>query len=158
MIHHHDESVFYGNDRRALCWIHDSESPKSDAKGEGQSVMIADFVSSNLGWLSSSNGSAHARVTLRLGKERDGYFSCGEVIDQLNTATDILDKHYPSCQHVLILDNARTHTKRAEDAASARHMPKTPHADFGVNVSVRDDNGKIEYGKMMGNHERKDEE
>ena len=147
VFHHHDESTFYGNDRRKFHWVHNSESPKPYAKGEGQSVMVADFVSSTLGWLSSPDGSKRARVALRPGKARDGYFSSDEVLEQLTSAMDILDEHYPSYQHVFVLDNARTHTKRAEDALSARRMPKNPHPTFGVNSVVKDQYGNIIYDR-----------
>lgn len=147
IFHHHDESIFYGNDRRKLRWVHDSESPKPYAKGEGQSLMVADFVSSTLGWLSSPDGYERARVTLRPGKGRDGYFSCGEVLEQLTTAMNILDKHYASYEHVFVLDNARTHTKRAESALSARRMPKNPRRSFEFDTVVRDSSGKAVLGQ-----------
>src|SRR6266700_5317057 len=147
IIHHHDESIFYGNDRRKLRWLHDSESPKPYAKGEGQSLMVADFVSSTLGWLSSPEGNERARVTLRPGKGRDGYFSCGEVLEQLTSVMDILDKHYASYEHVFVLDNARTHTKRAEGALSARRMPKNPRQSFEFDAVVRDSSGKAVLGQ-----------
>ena len=143
MLHHHDETVFYGNDRRGVRWIHNSETSKPYAKGEGQSLMVADFVSPNIGWLRSSDGSAHARKTIRPGKERDGYFSNEEVLAQLSCAMHILVKDYPSHQHVFILDNARTHTKRAETALSARKMTKSPKAGFGVDAMVRDEKGQL---------------
>jgi hypothetical protein len=52
----HDESTFYANDRRTLRWVHESESTKPYAKGEGASLMVADFVSADFGWLQGSNG------------------------------------------------------------------------------------------------------
>jgi hypothetical protein len=39
---------------------------------------------------------------------------------------DLLDKHFPHDAHVLIFDNATTHTKCAEGALSACYMPKNP--------------------------------
>jgi hypothetical protein len=147
VFHHHDETIFYGNDRRRQRWVHSSESPKPYAKGEGQSFMVADFVSSKFGWLSSPGGTTRARVTLRPGKGRDGYFSNDEVVDQLSMAMDILDEHYDSYQHVFILDNARTHTKRAGNALSARHMPKNPHPTFGGKEMVKDSASKPVLGQ-----------
>lgn len=147
IFHHHDETIFYGNDRRKQRWIHSSESPKPYAKGEGQSFMVADFVSSKFGWLSSPDGAARARVTLRPGKGRDGYFSNDEVVTQLSMAMDILDEHYDSYQHVFILDNARTHTKRAGNALSARHMPKNQHPTFGGKEVAKDSAGKPVLGQ-----------
>ncbi|KAF9515963.1 hypothetical protein BS47DRAFT_1263365, partial [Hydnum rufescens UP504] len=51
----HDESIFYAHDRRKLRWVHDNETPKPYAKGDGVSVMVADFVSADYGWLLSLN-------------------------------------------------------------------------------------------------------
>ena len=49
----HDESTFFANDRRKLRWVHKSEGAKPYAKGEGASLMVADFVSADFGWLRS---------------------------------------------------------------------------------------------------------
>jgi hypothetical protein len=49
----HDESTFYANDRRKLRWVHKTETAKPYAKGEGASLMVADFVSADYGWLRS---------------------------------------------------------------------------------------------------------
>ncbi|KIK72051.1 hypothetical protein PAXRUDRAFT_22463 [Paxillus rubicundulus Ve08.2h10] len=54
---------------------------------------------------------------------------------------DLLQKHYPDSDHVFIFDNASTHLKHAEDALSARHMPKRIQ-DWGVDATVRDEAGK----------------
>ncbi|KAJ3858340.1 hypothetical protein EV359DRAFT_22280, partial [Lentinula novae-zelandiae] len=39
----HDESIFYAHDRRKAQWGPDSVSPEPYAKGEGLSLMVADF-------------------------------------------------------------------------------------------------------------------
>jgi hypothetical protein len=52
----HDESVFYAHDRRKKGWYHKDGSAKPYAKGEGASLMVADFVSADFGWLSSLDG------------------------------------------------------------------------------------------------------
>ena len=49
VIWHHDESVFYANDRRKKRWVHTSENAVPYAKGEGASLMVADFVSADYG-------------------------------------------------------------------------------------------------------------
>lgn len=46
----HDESIFYANDRRLTRWVFFEEGAKPYAKGEGSSIMVADFVSID-GWL-----------------------------------------------------------------------------------------------------------
>jgi hypothetical protein len=52
----HDESIFYANDRRKLRWVHKAETAKPFVKGEGVSLMIADYVSADYGWLRSEDG------------------------------------------------------------------------------------------------------
>ncbi|KAJ7079849.1 hypothetical protein C8R44DRAFT_653990 [Mycena epipterygia] len=49
----HDESIFYAHDRRCKTWYHKDAPAKPYAKGEGASLMVADFVSSKYGWLCS---------------------------------------------------------------------------------------------------------
>ena len=145
----HDESVFYAHDRRKKGWYHKDASAKPYAKGEGASLMIADFVSADFGWLSSPDGKRSARRLFKPGKNRDGYFSNEDIIAQANEAIDILQEYYPDFEHVLIYDNATTHLKRAEDALSARKMPKgipKPGTNWGIEVSKRNPTtGKVVY-------------
>ena len=71
-----------------------------------------------------------ARVIFRPGVNRDGYFTCDQVIKQLQNAIRIVEESFPECTHVFIYDNAPSHTKRPEDAISARNMPKGAVKDF----------------------------
>ena len=148
----HDESTFYANDRRQTQWVHKSETAILYAKGEGASQMVADFVSANHGWLRSPNGNEEARVLFKAGKNRDGYFTNDEIVEQANRAMDILERHFPDEDHILIFDNASTHLKRADGALSARKMPKGTSENWGVEVNVKDANGKLVYapdGKLL---------
>lgn len=52
----HDKLTFYANDQRKMQWIHKSKSPKPIQKGDGASIMVADFVSPDLGWLRTVDG------------------------------------------------------------------------------------------------------
>jgi hypothetical protein len=146
---HHDESTFFENDRRDRGWVHTSDKPDLKRKGEGASLMVADFVSADYRWLRSPDGLESARVLFKAGKNQDGYFSGENIIQHVETAMDILEKHFPNEQHIFIFDNAKTHTKRADDALSARKMPKNtpaPGKNWGVSVTERDASGKIIYG------------
>ena len=66
---------------------------------------------------------------------------------------NILDKHAPLEKHVFMFDNATTHLKRADDALSARNMPKGPSPSkqdgqpFGVERTVKGVNGKPVYAR-----------
>ncbi|PPQ85514.1 hypothetical protein CVT25_006561, partial [Psilocybe cyanescens] len=120
-----------------------------------------DFVSADFGWLSSPDQRWSARRVMKPGENRDGYFTNEDVIDQAKEAIKILRQFYPEYDHVLIYDNATTHLKRAEDALSARHMPKNtpkPGNNWGVPVANRNpetgkvlkkSNGKTEMVKIQ---------
>ena len=45
----HDESMFYQNDQRKTLWAHDSQKPTPRPKGEGQTIMVSDFLTSEWG-------------------------------------------------------------------------------------------------------------
>lgn len=145
----HDESVFYAHDRRKKGWYHKDGSAKPYAKGEGASLMVADFVSADFGWLSSLDGKKSARRLFKPGKNRDGYFSNEDIIEEANEAIDILQEYYPDFEHLLMYDNATTHLKRADDALSARKMPKNipkPGTNWGIEVSKHNPiTGKVVY-------------
>ncbi|THU75606.1 hypothetical protein K435DRAFT_585665, partial [Dendrothele bispora CBS 962.96] len=52
----HDESIFYAHDRRRNNWYHKDGPCKPYKKGDGHSLMVADFVSADFGWLRSPDG------------------------------------------------------------------------------------------------------
>lgn len=145
----HDETIFYAHDRRKKAWYHKDAPAKPYAKGEGASLMIADFVSAKFGWLHSLDGKQSARRVMKPGKNKDGYFSSEDICSQADEAMEIAQKYYPQYEHIFIYDNATTHLKRAADALSARQMPKNipkPGANWGVETIKRDPvTGKIEY-------------
>ncbi|KAF9508926.1 hypothetical protein BS47DRAFT_1373594 [Hydnum rufescens UP504] len=74
----HDESIFYAHDRHKVRWVHNSKSAKPYAKGDGASLMVADFP----------------------GKNHDGYFSNEEVLQQATWAMDVLCQKHPNERHV----------------------------------------------------------
>ena len=47
----HDESTFYQNDQRKTRWAHDSQGATPRPKGEGQSIMVSDFLTTEWGRL-----------------------------------------------------------------------------------------------------------
>src|SRR6266436_9517441 len=104
--------------------------------------MITDFISADYGWLQGDDCDAH--VTLKPGKNHDGYFSNDEVLEQATCVMDILQQRHPNDKHVLVFDNACTHSKCAEDALSAVSMPQNPK-HWGVTVSAHDITRKILY-------------
>lgn len=118
-------------------------------KGEGTSLIVADFVSADYGWLRSPDGKEDARVLLKIGKSREGYFTNNDVLKQILRAMKILKAHYPSEDHVLIFDNAATHVKQPDEALSAQNMPKFTSkkgTNWGPETTMISENGKPVYG------------
>ncbi|KDQ10774.1 hypothetical protein BOTBODRAFT_115299 [Botryobasidium botryosum FD-172 SS1] len=144
----HDECTFYANDCRTLRWVHEDEEPVPYPKGEGLSLMVADFASAQYGWLRAPDGSSEARILFRAGKERDGYLKAQNIQDQATLAMDILDAHYPGHKHVFIYDNAPTHLARAPNALSARRMPLHPPKKKNFLCPVKTSEGLTQSVRM----------
>lgn len=81
--------------------------------------------------------SESARVIFRLGSNRDGYFTCAQVVKQLQKAIKIVQETFPDYTHVFIYDNAPSHTKRLEDTISAKTMPKGEVEHFPCPYTVK---------------------
>lgn len=118
------------------------ETAAPKPKGEGLSLMVAHFVSADYGWLQSPDGKETACVHFKAGKNREGYFTNENILEQTQTAMDLANKLYPDDKHVFIFDNTTTHMKRPATAVSACNMTKNPSQTFGVQVTVFE-NGKI---------------
>ena len=113
--------------------------------------MVADLVSADYGWLRSSDGKESAWVIFKAGKAQDGYFTNEDITNQLDTAMDIVEKHYLHDKHIFVFDNATTHIKRENTVLSACKMPKGRNKNFGIEVTMVVD-GKVQYqqdGKLM---------
>jgi len=121
--------------------------------------MVADMVSPDYGWLRSPDGKQEACVLFKAGKGCEGYFTNQDILDQASNAMDILEEHFPDEDHIMVFDNATTHLKRADNALSARKLPKFPlklgkewdgsdwregrqPKNWGVEVDVVGENGK----------------
>lgn len=51
----HDESTFYENDCRKTKWVYVTEKVTTEKKGEGQSIMASDFLTTEWGWLTDGD-------------------------------------------------------------------------------------------------------
>ena len=107
----HDESTFYANDHHKKRWCHITETAVPRPKGEGASLIVAHFISADYGWLQSPDGKETARMLFKAGKNREGYFTNENILEQTQTAMDIVVRHYPYDHHIFVFDNAMTHLK-----------------------------------------------
>ena len=102
----HDKSTFFRHDQRKSCWDRKGLSKAPKPKGDGQSLMVLDFLSADWGRLRDdkrcvlpmyrNTALAHssyseARIFFKPGKNRDGWFLAMELLTQLDTAIDIFE-------------------------------------------------------------------
>ena len=137
-----DKSTFYAHDHQRKWWIHKDTNPVPYAIGEGASLMVADFVSADYGYLRSRDGKHSACQLFTAGKNRDGYFTNTKILKQVKEAMDIVKESYPDNNHLFIYDNATTHLKCADDALSEYKMPKNPSKTWGIEVNQLHPDGK----------------
>ncbi|KAF9016780.1 hypothetical protein BDZ89DRAFT_961647 [Hymenopellis radicata] len=134
----HDESTFFANDRCKLGWLHPDFKNKPEPKGDGDSVMVSDFLTPDWGRLVDGDELSEARILFRAGKNCDGYFTNTELMAQVDHAIDIFEaKTNGLATGLFLFDNAPSHQKRAPDALSARKMPKGPSATWGQSPRMR---------------------
>ena len=88
----HNESMYYANSWHKIQQVHQGESVRPYAKGEGVLLMVTDFVSADYRWLQSHNRSQQAQVLFKAGKSRDGYFTNEDILQQATNAMDILQR------------------------------------------------------------------
>lgn len=145
----HDEPIFYAHDHRQAAWYHKDATAKPYTKGKGVSLMVADFISADHGWLRSPDGKEAACVIFRPGKNHEGYFTNEDILAQARKAMAILHEYYSHEDHAFIYDNAPTHLLRCPDALSAMKMPKNPskpEQNFGVFVNIFGPDGRPVHG------------
>ncbi|KZV67560.1 hypothetical protein PENSPDRAFT_611238 [Peniophora sp. CONT] len=142
----HDECIFYQNDKPGREWHKKRQHGAPTQKGEGQTVMVSDFLVPEWGRLvyeeKEIGYKEEARILLRPGKERDGYFAHEDLIRQVDHAIDVFELRTKGrVQALFMFDNAPSHMKRAPDALSARYLVKKPTKDWtlkGCGVRMRD--------------------
>lgn len=130
----HNKSMFYQNDHCKITWAEKTNQPTPQPKGEGQSLMISDFLTSKWGHLQDGDEFIHclfplsfywfvlrkAWVIFKARKNRDGYFSIKDLLTQVDSAIDIFEGLSNGLFKALFFfDNALSHQKWAMDAISA---------------------------------------
>ncbi|KAJ6584548.1 hypothetical protein B0H19DRAFT_926932, partial [Mycena capillaripes] len=83
------------------------------------------FFLADFGWLVRPKTGRRARKHMKPGKNCDGYFTNEDILAQAKEALEILPEFGDEIEHAFIYDNTTTHKKCADDALSARKMPKT---------------------------------
>uniref|UniRef100_A0A0W0FG06 Uncharacterized protein n=1 Tax=Moniliophthora roreri TaxID=221103 RepID=A0A0W0FG06_MONRR len=115
----HDELTFYQCDRHKIFWQHSNTAPAPERKGERDSLMFLDFLTSEWGHLIDSDGE-EAQIFFEAGSKHDGYFANEHIIEQTSKAIDIFEsKTNRMCTGLFMFDNTPSHQKQADNALSA---------------------------------------
>ncbi|KAH8986707.1 hypothetical protein EDB92DRAFT_1787601, partial [Lactarius akahatsu] len=126
----HDESTFFQNDLQKTHWAHKGDKPTPQPKGNGQSLMVSDFLTADWGHLCDGKD-REARITFKPGLNCDRYFDANNLLEQVEGAIDIFEgKTRGYVQGLFLFDNAPSHQKQAPNALSARNMAKNPRAHW----------------------------
>ena len=138
----HDESIFFQNNKRKTNWNCENSRPVPKPKGEGQSLMVSDFLTAEwcclhddirsflfyffLCTLLTTLACSEAHIVFKPGKNRNGFFNSTELITQVNRAIDIFEgKAKGLARGLFLFNNAPSHLKRSADAISATKMVKS---------------------------------
>ncbi|KAJ6485990.1 hypothetical protein C8R45DRAFT_789220, partial [Mycena sanguinolenta] len=141
----HDESTFYAHERKKDGWFSATQKHKPQPKGEGESIMVSDFLTLEWGRLTDGD-QLKARLFFRAGKNRDGYFTSEELLVQVDKAIDIFEARTNGrATGLFLFDNAPSHRKRAANALSARYMVKNPKVETGTRMR----NGTMPNGETQ---------
>ncbi|GBC21156.2 hypothetical protein RIR_jg24235.t1 [Rhizophagus irregularis DAOM 181602=DAOM 197198] len=139
----HDECIFYSNDGLRGVWAKNGELPLRK-KGNGKSIMISEFLTEVDGRLKLKpenieqypNVPVEAREYLEPGKDREGYWTAENVIEQIKIkAIPIFEVLYPNCIGIFAFDNSSNHAIFAKDALVAKKMNLKPG---GLQPKMRD--------------------
>ena len=103
----HNELFFFQNDKRKTNWNCENSWPVPKPKGEGQSLMVSDFLTAEWGCLCDDIRSflfyfflctllttfacSEACIVFKPGKNRDGFFDSTELITQVNHVINIFE-------------------------------------------------------------------
>src|ERR1700677_3128411 len=58
----HDESTFFQNDLNRSHWAHKGDKPTPQPKGDGQAIMVSDFLTADWGRLQCGEGDSKESV------------------------------------------------------------------------------------------------
>ncbi|CAB4474979.1 unnamed protein product [Rhizophagus irregularis] len=139
----HDECIFYSNDGQRGVWAKNGELPLRK-KGNGKSIMVSEFLTEIDGRLKLKPTDieqyptvpAEAREYLEPGKDREGYWTAENVLNQIKTkAIPIFEILHPNCIGVFAFDNSSNHAIFAKDALVSKRMNLNPG---GLQPKMRD--------------------
>ncbi len=136
---YHNESTFHSNDGKGWVWAEPGKQPIRP-KGQGQGIMVSDFIEEQNGFLGLSDEEYEdartkhtnlwkdARFLLKYGKNSEGYWDSDKFMRQVEQAVTIAEIKYTRERYnlVFLFDQSSGHTAYAEDSLNANNMSVNP--------------------------------
>ncbi len=142
----HDETTLYANNASKIIWI-DSEESESTIrpKSNGKSLMISGFMCACHGFICKNidGNIKRSYKTIKPGKQRDGYWTNENLVEQLEEVIPLFKSVHPECELLFAFDNSQNHHAKAADALVASRLNKS---DGGVGVKVMSEGKKVAKG------------
>ena len=102
----HDESTFYCCEGKPLMWMENGKN-KLLPKTKGTSLMISGFCCDCHGFF--NNGLQKSYSTFEAGKNREGWFTNNDLVNQFNALIPLIKDLHQDCEIVIAFDNSMTH-------------------------------------------------
>lgn len=133
----HDETCFESNDAKRSVWL-EGENSALRPKGSGKSLMVSQFLCQCHGnmevlmtdelvdeYPSLNFVAGKIAETVRIirpGKNADGYWGNGDLVNQLKVTIALFEILHPDCEAVFAFDNSANHHAFAPDALRASRL------------------------------------
>ena len=117
----HDEMIVYANDANSHFWQENSSTKSIRPKSNGSSIMVSGFACSCHGFCILDDG-RKTYTTIKPGKNRDGYWTNKNLVDQKEKADPIFKELHPNCVRLYGYDNSANHHAKSPDALCAENL------------------------------------
>ena len=129
----HDECTFYANDGKRVVWMEGGKK-KMRPKSVGSSLMISGFTCQCHGFCSDDTLGLKSWQLFLAGKNREGWFTNDDLIEQTKKLFPLFEKLHPNCDLLFGFDNSMSHHKRADDGLNVPN--ELPLKDGGKNAPM----------------------
>jgi hypothetical protein len=108
----HDESTFYCCEGKPIMWMENGKN-KLLPKTKGTSIMVSGFICDCHGFFSDDDHKSYH--LFEAGKNREGWFTNKDLVEQFNELTPLIRSLHPECDIVIAFDNSMTHHAKVPD-------------------------------------------
>ena len=113
----HDEMIVHANDATKFFWQEHGSTKSIRPKSNGSSLMVSGFSCECHGF---HDGKSWHKI--KPGKNRDGYWTNADLVEQLKKVIPIFEAAHPNCILLFGFDNSQNHHAKNPDALTTAHL------------------------------------